>query len=304
MHDRFRTLAVGGPQAVGAGVPAAQDHDPLALGCDALLGRHLQPAIDPVLLRQVVDCQVYALELFARDIQPTSDRRAAGQANGVVLAQQAVRGNVHADVATRAELDPLSCHQFDASIDNALFQFEVGDAKCKQAAQVLVALENRDQVPGAVQLDGGGQTGGTGPNDGDALAGPLLGRVRHHPSFVEAAVYDGLLDVFDRDGLLVDGEHAGGLAGRGAYPARELGEVVGCVQRRQRVLPAPLVHQVVPVGDEIAQWTTLVAEGKRAVHAARGLAPGLVLGPLLVDLAVVLGSLSGGPALRGLALEF
>ena len=239
LHDRLRTLAVGGSQAVGAGVATAQNYDPLALGCDALLGRHFQTTIDPVLLRQVINCRVYALELLARDIQPTSNRRAAGQANGVVLAPQVVRGNVHADVATRAEFDSLRGHQFDASIDNALVQLEVGDAEREQPAHVLVTLENRDQMPGPVQLDGGGQAGRTRSNDGDALAGPLLGRMRRHPSLVEAAVHDGLLDVLNRDGLLVDGEHAGGFAGRGAYPARELGKVVGCVQRRQCVLPTP-----------------------------------------------------------------
>jgi hypothetical protein len=51
----------------------------------------------------------------------------------------------------------------------------------------------------------------------------------------------------------------------------ELGEVVGRVQAFARLAPVLPVDQFVPLGDEVAQRTPLVAEGDAAVHAASGL---------------------------------
>ena len=91
-------------------------------------------------------------------------------------------------------------------------------------------------------------------------------------------VGDRLLDAFDRDAaarlLLADGQHAGGLAWRGAQPAGEFGEVVGRVQAVAGGIPPSAPHQVVPLGDEVAQRAARgpgVAERDSAVHAAAGL---------------------------------
>ena len=46
-------------------------------------------------------------------------------------------------------------------MDNALFELEFGDAEREQSADISSALDDRHQVPGAVQLLGGRQTGGT-----------------------------------------------------------------------------------------------------------------------------------------------
>jgi hypothetical protein len=55
-----------------------------------------------------------------------------------------------------------------------------------------------------------------------------------------------------------------------AHTPRELREVVGLVQPVQRVAPSALVHQLVPLGDFVAEGAaggSLVAEGGAAVHA-------------------------------------
>ena len=49
-------------------------------------------------------------------------------------------------------------------------------------------------------------------------------------AFFEGAIDDGLLDLLDGDRRLVDAEHAGGFARRGADAAGEFGEIVGGVQ--------------------------------------------------------------------------
>ena len=100
--------------------------------------------------------------------------------------------------------------------------------------------------------------------------------------------------------VLVDAQHAGRLARRRAQPPGELGEVVGGVL--DRVAPPVLAHQVVPLGDQIAQRTAVVAERNPAVHAARGLLLQHVVGEVLVDLFPVAQTQRDRPALRGLAI--
>lgn len=73
---------------------------------------------------------------------------------------------------------------------------------------------------------------------------------------------DGDLHGFDGDGGLVDAQHAGALTGSGAHAAGELGEVVGLQQPVQSLLPASLIHQIVPLRD-------LVAQGAACTHEMR-----------------------------------
>src|SRR5699024_7341392 len=64
-------------------------------------------------------------------------------------------------------------------------------------------------------------------------------------------------------------------------------EIVRCVQAVIGFAPAVLAHQVIPLGDDIAQGAALVTEGDSAVHAAGGLLFNLASGRLFVDLAVI-----------------
>src|SRR5690606_3597676 len=70
---------------------------------------------------------------------------------------------------------------------------------------------------------------------------------------------------------LVDGEHTGGLAGRGAQSTGELREVVGRVQALDGAPPLAPPHQIVPLGDEVPERTSVVTERDATVHAAAGL---------------------------------
>src|SRR5437660_177446 len=108
---------------------------------------------------------------------------------------------------------------------------------------------------------------GPGADDGHLLAGAKGRRARGDPALVEGPLDDRKLDRLDRDRVVVDLEHARALARRGAQPARPLGEVVRRVQAVDRLAPVVLVHEVVPVGDDVAERTTLVAERDAAVHA-------------------------------------
>src|SRR5580700_7861121 len=95
--------------------------------------------------------------------------------------------------------------------------------------------------------------------------------LRTNQSLIERAVDDRLLDLFDRDRIIVDGQHACRFARRGTETARELREVVGGMEPFDGGLPVVAIHEVVPLRDEIAERTTAVAERDAAVHAPRSL---------------------------------
>ena len=114
---------------------------------------------------------------------------------------------------------------------------------------------------------------------------------------------DAQLDLLDRHRVLVDVEHARLLARRRADAAGEFREVVGRVQELDGLFPTVAVDQVVPLGNDVAQRATFVAEGDAAVHAAGGLLLELLLREMIVDLAPVLEALLHGTPWRHLPLN-
>ena len=141
-----------------------------------------------------------------------------------------------------------------------------------------------------------------GADDRHGLARLDLGRLGDDPALVPGPVDDAGLDLLDRDRVAVDPQHARGLARGRAELARELGEVVGRVEPVERGPPLVAVDQVVPVGDQVAERTALMAERDAAVHAPRTLGAQLVLGERVVDLEEVVESAGGsaaGSAARG-----
>ena len=112
---------------------------------------------------------------------------------------------------------------------------------------------------------------GPEPTTATVLPVATRGGCGRDPALVPGPVDDLDLDLLDRDRVLVDAEHARGLARRRAQPAGELGEVVGGVQPLDRVVPVVAVDEVVPVGDQVAERAAVVAERDAAVHAAAGL---------------------------------
>ncbi len=156
--------------------------------------------------------------------------------------------------------------------------------------------------PARVSCCAAARPAGPEPTTATVLPVRRPGRLRLHPAVAEGLVDDRHLDLLDGHGGLVDGEHAGRLAGRRAESPGELGEVVRGVQAldRRAALAAP--HQVVPLGDQVAERAALVAERDAAVHAAAGLAAQLGGVALLVDLFPVHDAHRHGPTLRQLAL--
>ena len=93
-------------------------------------------------------------------------------------------------------------------------------------------------------------------------------------------------------------------ARRGAEPAGELRKVVRRVQPLDRRLPAIAVDEIVPVGNQIAQRASLMAERDAAVHAPRALLLQLVLGIRQIDFVPVLQALGHRTGRHLLAMNF
>ena len=283
-------LTVRGTQAVGPGVATTDDDDLLALRRDRRLAvgvEHFVALLDPVGPRQVFHRLVDAAELATRNRQVARFGRAPGQHDGIELGAQLGGRDVDADVDAGPEPSALGLHLGQPAVDVALLHLELGNAVAQQPADAVGALEDRDLVAGASQLLGGRQPGGTRSHHGDLLAGELGRRQRDDPAFVEGLVDDLDLDLLDGHRVLVDAEHARRLARCRAQPPGELGEVVGRVQAFDGIAPAVLVDQVVPLRNQVAQRTTVVAERNPAVHAAGGLGAQRVLGKVFVDFVPV-----------------
>mmetsp|Transcript_41597 Transcript_41597/g.116084 ORF Transcript_41597/g.116084 Transcript_41597/m.116084 type:complete len:589 (+) Transcript_41597:1157-2923(+) len=172
----------------------------------------------------------------------------------------------------------------------------VRDAIHHQAAGAVGTLVDSHLVPHLVELVRGREAGGSRPDDRNLLACAHRRRDGLHPPLAVGFVDDHQLHGLDGHRVVDDAEGAGRLAGGRADAARELREVVGLPEAHEGRLPVALLHQRVPLGDQVAEGAArplrhgLVAEGGAAVHAPRGLCPHRLLVLVGVDLHEVPGA--------------
>ena len=132
-----------------------------------------------------------------------------------------------------------------------------------------------------VQLSSGSQARRAGAYDRDFLAAAGGGRIGNDPALIKSLINNCTFDIFNSDRRLVHPQHTSTLAGCGAYPTGELREVIGLMQALQCLLPAALIHHVIPFGDQIVNRATFIGltEWHTTVHA-----PGSLCGqvPIIV----------------------
>src|SRR6266542_6798468 len=155
--DGERALAVHRAEAVGPGVPAADDDHALAAGGDEALVGHRIALAAPVLQRQVLHGEVDPLELASGDRQITRGAGPATEQEGVELPPEIFHGDVDPDVAVDLELDALGLHLSDAPVEDALLHLELGDPVAQEPADPIIPLEDGHRVAGAPELLGGGE---------------------------------------------------------------------------------------------------------------------------------------------------
>src|SRR3954470_23671679 len=115
-------------------------------------------------------------------------------------------------------------------------------------------------MPSARQLLRTRKPSGAGAHPRDPPARATPSQMRHDPAFLPAAIDDGAFDRLDGHGVVVDVQCTRRLAWCGADAARELGKVVGRMQRAERRLPLVAVDEVVPVRDQIVDGAAAVTE--------------------------------------------
>ena len=224
LADDFGALPVRRPQAVGPGVAAPQNDHPLALRRN-LVGNAFARQF-AVLLRQVFHRQMHARQFPTRHLQVPGVRRTAGKANGVILRQQPLRRIVNAHIDAGAKNDAFGFHQRYPPAHYRLFQLEIGNAQHQQAADVVGPFQHRYAMPGAVQLLGGGQARRPAAHYGHRLAAAPRRRHRPDPALLIPPIADFLLNVFNRNRVRVDAQHARRFARRRADAPREFREIV------------------------------------------------------------------------------
>ena len=186
---------MGGADAVAARVAAADDQHVLAAGGDALFRVERLSGQYAVLLRQHLHGEVDAREVASGDGEVACLRRAGADGVGVEAFGQA--GEVY--LAAGLERDALGLHDAQAAVDDVLAQLEVRYAVAQQSARLLVAFEDGHFVATAVQLVGGGQSGGARTDDGHAAPVAFV-LLRPDVSFAEGGFDDGGLVLADGDG--------------------------------------------------------------------------------------------------------
>ena len=120
-------MAVGGPDAVAAGIAAADDDDVLVGGED-WFGVDGEVADPFVLLLQKFHREMDAFEAAAGDRQIAGDGGAASQYDRVKFAQQVIDADIRAYFGVTAEGDAGFFHQPDPTGDNPFLQLEIRDA--------------------------------------------------------------------------------------------------------------------------------------------------------------------------------
>ena len=160
----------------------------------------------------------------------------------------------------------------ETSIQKSLLQHECGNAVAQQAADTIGPLEHGDEVPRPIQLIGRRESRRTRADHRHPLARARRRRRRRDPTLVERTIDNRRFDGFDRDRGIIDAQHARAFARRRTQAAGELREIVGRMQALDRRAPVIAIDEIVPVGNEITERASLMAERNAAVHAPGRLA--------------------------------
>ena len=283
VHAR-RAVPDRGAEAVGAGVASADDHHALVLGGDRWFG-------EVALLHLVRPGQVLHRLIDAAQLAPghrqVAPRRGSAREHDRVVPEHFVDRHVLTDVRVHAELGALGAHLLDAAVEVPLLHLELGDAVSQQPTDAIGAFVDHDVVTGARELLRGGEARGPEPTTATRLPVRTSGTIgATQPSSHARSMISTSICLIVTGGSLIPSTHA---ASHGAGHRRpgELREVVRRVQTFARRLPLVAVHEVVPLGDQVPERTTRVAERDAAVHAPRALRPHLLRREVLVDLVPV-----------------
>src|SRR5690606_9259663 len=99
--------------------------------------------------------------------------------------------------------DPFAFHLFDASCDEILLHFEVGDAITKQTTNAIISLKHRDEVSGSSELLCRSKPGGSRSNNSHLFSGTIGWRLGNNPAFANCPIAGCTFDELDGYGLRI-----------------------------------------------------------------------------------------------------
>ena len=164
------------------------------------------------------------------------------------------------------------------------FHLEFRNAIAQQSADAVSALKHHYLVSGTCELLCNSKTSRTTTNDSNTLAGLNGWNLRNNPSLTECMVNDFDLYLLNCNGVLVHTENTCRFARSWAQTTRELRKVIRRMQAFDRLLPMTAIHEVVPIRNQVAEWTAVITERNTAVHATSCLMVQLAGIERLVDL--------------------
>src|SRR5882724_3124006 len=112
------------------------------------------------------------------------------------------------------EFHSLGGHLFQATIKNGALHLEMRDSIPQKPPNTVGLFVDGHAMPSAAQLLRRGQTRGAGTYDRHPLTGANFWQFRTNPAFQKSSFHDVLFDLLNRDGRLVDPQHARSFARR------------------------------------------------------------------------------------------
>lgn len=201
-------------------------------------------------LVQKVDGYGHVLGILTRNTGEAAALAADGNIKGLkALLAQLVERHIATDLHAIAELGAHQANDLDLCLDNVLLQLKAGNTVGEHAARALVLLEHDGLVALLGQIEGTGQTGRAGTDDGDLLIEAASARRRHHGRdiagrSIKITLGDKLLDLVDSHGGIHAATGAGILAAAVAHAAADSGQRVLALDERQRLVIATLRREL------------------------------------------------------------
>ena len=292
--------------AQAAGVARDIDSHVAAAHHDGAAGQRVDlAAID---LAQKVDGHGHVLGILARNTGKAAALAANGNIKGLkALLAQLVERHIATDLHAIAELGAHQANNLDLCLDDVLLQLKAGNAIGEHAARALVLLEHDGLVALLGQIEGTGQTGRAGTDDGDLLIEAASTRRRHHrrdiaSRGIKIALGDKLLDLVDSHGGIHTAAGASILTAAVAHAAADSGQRVLALDERQRLVIAALCRKLqIALNGNVRGASRLAGRGAGLVRldtvivAVVGRPLGVVpFGGIGQLLARILGHLSAG----------
>ena len=289
-----------------AGVARDVDSHVAAAHHDGAAGQRVDLAT--VDLAQKVDGHGHVLGILTRNTGEAAALAANSHVEGFkALRAQLVERHVATDFHAIAELGTHQANDLDLGLDNILLQLKAGNTVSEHTARALVLLEHDGLVALLSQIEGAGQAGRTGTDNGDLLVEAAGTRRCHHGRDIagrgiKIALGDKLLDLVDSHGGIHATTGTGILATAVAHAAADSGQRVLALNECQRLVIAALSRELqIALNGNVRGAGRLAGRGTGLVRldtvivAVVGRPLGVVpLGGIGQLLARILGHLSAG----------